>query len=314
MIILKQMTVLFIIMIAGYLCRRKGILNDVSTKAISVIVVNIANPMLIINSAINADKSLSGRDLLMTAGISIAMYAVLLAVSYAVPKLLRSKPEDVGMWRVITVFSNVGFMGFPLISAVYGEEAMLYTAVFQIPFSILIYTWGISQIRGKAGSEGESMRSSEGLKATLSKVINIGIIAALTAVVIYLCDIKVPSILCDTIGYLADLTVPLSMLVIGDSFARVDIKGLFTNRKLLLFSLIKLIIIPVIWTFMIKALHLDPMLTGVCMVMISTPVASMPVMLAQQYDGNVELSSRGVVLTTLLSVLTMPLISMITGV
>ena len=101
------------------------------------------------------------------------------------------------------------------------------------------------------------------------------------------------------------------MIVIGDAMSQMKIKELITDKKLMLFTGIKLLVIPIAGLFFIKHLNLSPMLTGVCMVMLSTPVGSMTAMLAQQYDGNYELASKGVAVTTLLSVITMPIVSMI---
>ncbi|MBS7304031.1 MAG: AEC family transporter, partial [Lachnospiraceae bacterium] len=98
------------------------------------------------------------------------------------------------------------------------------------------------------------------------------------------------------------------------SMATIDIKKLFTDIRLLLFSVLKLVIVPVAGLFLLKLFIRDQMLLGVCMVMLATPVASMTAMLSQQYDGDYELASRGVALTTILSVATMPLVSIITGI
>ena len=104
------------------------------------------------------------------------------------------------------------------------------------------------------------------------------------------------------------------MMVIGASMATIDIKKLFTDVKLLLFSALKLIVVPIVGLFILKTFIQSEMILGVCMVMIATPVASMTAMLAQQYDGDYELASRGVALTTILSVITMPLVSIVTGI
>ena len=104
------------------------------------------------------------------------------------------------------------------------------------------------------------------------------------------------------------------MMVIGDAMSQMNIKELLKDKKLMIFTGIKLLIIPIIGLFIVKQLGLNDMLLGVCLVMLSTPVGSMTAMLAQQYDGNYELASKGVALTTLLSVVSMPIVSMIMGI
>ena len=122
-----------------------------------------------------------------------------------------------------------------------------------------------------------------------------------------------PSFVKTTISTLSNLTAPLSMMVIGASLATINMKKLFTDVKLLLFSAIKLLIIPVIGMLIIKQFVSNEMICGVCMVMLATPVGSMTAMLAQQYDGDYEMASKGVALTTVLSVVTMPIVSMLVG-
>ena len=104
------------------------------------------------------------------------------------------------------------------------------------------------------------------------------------------------------------------MIIIGDSLAQIPLKQLFADKRLLIFSLLKLIPVPVLGTFAVLALGVSPEVAGVCMIIFAAPVASMTVMLAQEYGGSLELATKGVALTTLLSVATIPLVSLITGV
>lgn len=122
-----------------------------------------------------------------------------------------------------------------------------------------------------------------------------------------------PDFAVTTAKNLSNLTAPLSMLVIGASFLDFKIIDLFTDTKLLLFSGIKMLLIPIAGTWIIKQFVDDPMILGVCMVMLATPVGSMAAMLAQQYDGNYDLAARGVALTAILAAVTMPVVSVLMG-
>ena len=120
---------------------------------------------------------------------------------------------------------------------------------------------------------------------------------------------KIPAFLQAAVTHLSNLTAPLSMMIIGASLAVMDVKRLFTDGKLLAFSVIKLLLVPIAGLFIIARFVENPVILGVCMVMLATPVGSMNAMLAQQYDGDYETASKGVALTTILSVATMPLIA-----
>lgn len=304
MILLQQMVVLFIMMLVGFICRKRGMLSDEANKKISGLVVNVANPALILSAAISDHEGVSGKELLQTVILAVVVFAVLICLAHVIPKLLKTPGKDEGIYRVMMVFSNIGFMGFPILAAVYGSESLLYGSVFLIPYNILIYTYGIQTMKPK-GKEKEPFR--------VSSIFNIGVIACILTVILYFLRLPIPDFVETAVLNLSNLTAPLSMIVIGDSLTKMNIKSLFLDRRMLLFSGIKLLLIPVCATFLIKGIGLSPMLTGVCMIMLATPVGSMTAMLAQQCDGDYELASRGVALTTILTVITIPLVSIITG-
>ena len=126
---------------------------------------------------------------------------------------------------------------------------------------------------------------------------------------VYLSSVPVPAFAKTAIAGLSGLTGPLSMMVIGISLSAISLKELFLDKKLLSYAAVKLLVIPVIGTLIIRRFISNEILTAVCMIMLATPVASMAVMLAGQYDRNVELASKGVAITTILSVVTIPVVS-----
>ncbi len=298
MLLLEQMVVLFLLMGIGYFCYKRGIITDEAGKKLSAIVVNIANPALVLTGCMGEEK-VRREELLLTGAVMLCMYAVLLLLSEIVPWLLRVEKRSRGTYRAMTVFSNIGFMGFPVISALYGSSALLYASLFMIPYNILIYTYGVASM-----SSGRTEKNG-------GRIFNVGVIACILTVVIYLTGIQLPEFLEKTITNLSNLTAPLSMMVIGASLAAIDLRKLFTDVRLLIFSFIKLLLIPAAGMLVIRQFVSSEIICGVCMVMLSTPVGSMTAMLAQQYDGDYEMASRGVALTTILSVATMPLVSML---
>lgn len=346
MVMLQQMIVMFLMMTVGYLCYKKQILTEEVSKKVSAIVVNVANPCMILSSALT-DQKMQGKELLQTLAIVVFMYAFLLIVAQLLPKILRIRKESRGAYAAMMVFANIGFMGFPVLAAMYGNGALLYGAVFQIPFNILIYTYGVAVLTGKPNAGGktevdgkpemtgktgqcqdvqgitetvnekfknkESNREQQGKKQgtveIMKKVFNIGVIACIAAMLIYFLRIPVPSFLQAFITNLGNLTAPLSMMIIGASLAQMPLKELFLDKKLLLFSLVKLLILPAVWMLMVNRVAEQEILRGVCLVMVATPAGSMTAMLAQQYGGDYETASRGVALTTVLSVVTMPILA-----
>lgn len=376
MVMLQQMIVMFLMMAVGYLCYRKQILTEEVSKKVSAIVVNVANPCMILSSALT-DQQMQGKELVQTLAIVVMMYVFLLVMAQLLPRILCIQKESRGAYAAMTVFANIGFMGFPVLAAMYGNGALLYGAVFQIPFNILIYTYGVAVLTRKQGACAKAepnvkaevdvktepdvnaevdvkteqdvkaevdvkaepngktgeRQDAQGITAAVNgmseniengseqqgklqgtveivkKIFNIGVIACITAMLLYFLQTPVPSFLQAFITNLGNLTAPLSMMIIGASLAQMPLKELFLDKKLLLFSLVKLLLLPAVWMIMVNRVAEQEILRGVCLVMMATPAGSMTAMLAQQYGGDYETASRGVALTTVLSVITMPLLA-----
>ena len=376
MVMLQQMIVMFLMMAVGYLCYRKQILTEEVSKKVSAIVVNVANPCMILSSALT-DQQMQGKELVQTLAIVVMMYVFLLVMAQLLPRILCIQKESRGAYAAMTVFANIGFMGFPVLAAMYGNGALLYGAVFQIPFNILIYTYGVAVLTRKPGASAKTeqdvkaepdvkaevdvkaepdvkaevdvkaeldvkaepngktgeRQDAQGITAAVNgkseniengseqqgklqgtveivkKIFNIGVIACITAMLLYFLQTPVPSFLQAFITNLGNLTAPLSMMIIGASLAQMPLKELFLDKKLLLFSLVKLLLLPAVWMIMVNRVAEQEILRGVCLVMMATPAGSMTAMLAQQYGGDYETASRGVALTTVLSVITMPLLA-----
>lgn len=318
MLLLQQMMILFFIMLLGLLCRKCGILSKEGSRVISALVVNVANPALILSASINKETVMEGKNLLYAVLLAIGVYVFLLVICILLPFLFRIPVGETGTYKVMTVFSNIGFMGFPVISAVYGSEALLYASIFLLPYNFLIYTWGIAALSGKEKKYPDNPKVSSKQPGNnhidWKKICNVGVMACIITILIYVTKIPVPYVVESVVTSVSNLTAPLSMMVIGASMADMNLKKLFTNARLLLFCLFKLVIVPIVGVWLIRMFGLTPALTGICMVMLATPVGSMTAMLAQQYEGDYELASQGVALSTLLSVATMPFVSFVLGI
>ena len=275
MLLLQQMVIFFLIMLIGYICRKVGVFGENTGKMISGIVINIGNPALIIASGMNPETLENKAALLVTLAVALIFFAIMF---------------------VMTLFANIGFMGYPLLDAMYGGEAVIHAAIFNLLYSVLIYTYGINRMKTSGQRE----------KLNWKQLMNVGVISCLIAVTLYISNLPVPMVFKDTATRIGAVTGPLSMLVIGDSLAQIRLKDLFTDVRLLLFSVVKLLLMPALLLWGLRFFITDPMFLGVCLVMTATPVGSMTVMLAQQYDGDYRLTSKGVALTTVLSVATMP--------
>lgn len=302
MLLLQQMIILFIYMAVGFGCAKTGKLDLENSRTVSWLVINIANPALLISSAVNGEKGIAPDKLLEAAVLAVGMFAVLMALGWIMPKLLRVSEDEAGTYKLMTIFNNIGYMGFPVIAATYGNEALLYAAIFTLPFNMLIYTYGIHIVNQKNSKKADFQWRN---------ILNAGVVSGIAAIILYLGNVPVPQFFKSTVSGLGALTAPLSMMAIGISLAGIRLRELFSDGKLLVYTAVKLLVIPVAGTLLVTRILDNDLLCHVCMIMLATPVASMVVMLAQQYDSNFELAAKGVALTTMLSVITIPIVSAI---
>lgn len=297
MVLLQQMGILFVYMMIGYVACKKEYFDQEFGKKLSWLVVNVANPMLAISAVVNNEEQITKKDFYVTVLLAICFYAFFLILAQILPRLIGVQNSDIGVYKMMTTFNNIGFMGFPVIAAAYGNGALIYAVPFSIMFNILCYTWGIQTLCG--GGE----------KGNWKRIINIGTISGIISIVLFFMQIPVPKMICSLLAGLSNLTGPLSMLVIGISIAAMELKDLFTDVKLLKFALIKLLAVPVAAMLLVCQVIDNRLICEVFLVMMATPAASMCAMLSQQYGGDYELAAKGVALTTILSVVTMPIVS-----
>lgn len=299
------MLLLFAVMMVGFIAKKVGYLTDEVIKKLSAIVVNIANPALILTSVSDIDK-ISTESLITTAIAAVATYVFLVGFSFVVPKLFRVSGTKAEAYQLMFVFNNIGFMGFPIIQALYGQELLIYSAVFLFLFNVLIYTFGIDILTRKSNEKST-------VSAKLKKIVNPGVVACLIALVVILFKIKLPNVVNDFSSMLGNITAPISMMCIGASLVGASMKKLFTDVRLLAFSLVKLIAVPLLVMFALKLFVTDMNILNVALINIATPVASLTAMLAERYDSDYAAVSNGIMITTILSLFSIPLMTMLMG-
>lgn len=303
MILLRQMLIFFVIMLLGYYMGKKQILNEEGSKSISWIVVNLANPALIISGCLNLENPLDKKELLYILSVAVSLFVLLIILAHLMPHLFSTKGSETGAYQVMLVFSNFGFMGMPLLSVMYGAKALILASLFMIPFDTLIYTYGVTVV-GRKKEEGLPVKN----------ICNVGMLACLFTIIAAMRNIRIPDYIENLITMLSSLTAPLSMLVIGASMVGMPLTAILKNKKLLGFTAVRMVILPVAAGFLIKAFIRGSELQAVSLILFAAPAASMTAMLARQYGGNYEITSQGVAFTTLVSVVTIPLIFALTGI
>lgn len=317
-VVLQQMVMIFILIAVGLLLYKKEMLSEITAKQISGIIVNVTNPALLVCSAFQDGPKVSLQELGIALGIYLVVYGILIATGYLIPYILRVPGMYRYSYQMLTVFGNVGFIGIPLASAVLGPESLIFVSIYNLIFNILIYTFGISLLRKAEARQLAAEAATPTLrpgadpaKPAWKKLINAGTISAAATILFYLGDFHVPAIIPSTLTYMGQATTLLSMLVLGASVAQMTPKDIFTHPKLYGFALLRQILVPIGCILMLRPFIQNALILNTMALMLAVPAANMPLMLSKQLHVETDTISQGIILTTILSLVTIPVVSLI---
>ena len=235
--------------------------------------------------------------------IAIILYAALPVIAVLLNVLLRIKKPLYGLYMFMTVFSNVGFMGFPVADALFGSEGVFYAAVFNCIFNISVFTLGVFMINYGRGKEAGGASA-----LSLKKILNPGVLCSIVAVVIFLLELPVPEVIMDVLSSVGGLTSPLAMILVGASLAMMNIKEMFGDFKVYIYTLIRQIALPLLsWPVIDRFIENDVVAT-VTLVMTAMPVANTAVLFATEYGCGEKEAAKVIFLTTLAAIVSIPVV------
>ena len=303
--IFSQMLILFLLMALGFTAVKTGILTGESSRHLTNLVLYITNPCTILYSVLSGKAMLTIREVLELTVIALVFYIVLIGLSYLVPKLLRVPADQAGAYRFMTVFGNIGFMGFPVVRSIFGQGAVFYAAIFNLFFQLFAYTWGVRQVA----------RDARDTKVSVRTFLQPVIIAALASYIIYLCGAQeriagsaVGGLLTRLLGMVDGITSPLCMIITGVGLAQIPLGKVFGNGRLYLLSVGKQLLLPVLAYFALSPFVSNRLMLGICIIMAAMPIGTMASLFCARYDGPVDLAASGIFLSTLLSIPAVPLL------
>lgn len=340
-VVISQMIMIFLLIAIGFGLSRSSHLTSESSRDLSWIVLNITNPITILVAAIEDEQKVSAMELAVAFALFIGIYIFLGIVAYLLPILMRVERDDRYSYRYLSVFSNVGFIGIPFCSAVLGVHSLIYVSICSLVFNLIAYTVGMSAMEkvgmrqngavkrggvdsrenltggdtgmGGDSTSGESRCSGEGgarkTMAGLKKVVNSGTVFSILTIVVYIMDIKFPSVIMNTLSYIGRSTTFLSMIVLGVSVASLSVKEIFGKPALYVFTLLRQIVVPVALIFVLKPFVDNTLLLQTAIIMVAMPCANLPLMMAKQYRAKEDTISSGIMLTTFCAILTIPIVT-----
>jgi len=291
---ISQILILFIIMFVGAAAKKAKILNSSIEDSMSVLLIQIAMPALVISSTNFERTSEVLPNMISILAITFVSYILTIVLCTAAVKGLRYDKKSANVFISLIVFANVGFMGYPVARAFFSEIGVFYATAANLVFTSFLWTYGIL------------LFNSQG-KPDYKKLLNIGTISALMAVFMSIFQIRLPYYFQTAFDLTGKMTTPLSMLLIGAMIAEIDIAKLVSNKKVYLVAIIKLLIIPLATAFLLKYLGFNDTVISICTVMAAMPSGATNAIFARQFDSEPLFASIGVFITTLLSILTLPL-------
>lgn len=303
---LSTVITMFVILIVGYILGKKNIINSTASKNLSKLIIAVGQPALIINSITNKRYSEDSLKLaLISLAFAFAMHIAMALISYFACIKIKDLNE-----RKITefamVFGNIGFLGIPVMGALFPDNGAFVASFFVVSFNILLWIIGLGIIA----------RKRDDIKLTVKKIfINKGTVPSLIGFIIFLIpaffpSFTMPEFVSKSISYLASLCTPISMLIIGALLATRTAKQIFGSWKVYYLCLFKLAIIPLLFCVIMKIFGFSDFWILFITAVSAMPSASSTSMFAELYDTAPGYSAQCVGTSTLISVATMPLLIM----
>lgn len=301
MVVFSKVVSIFILVVVGYVARKAKAMDRTLIRGLSGFILNVAIPFTVLASFDRSIPRSAMPDLAVVGAWALGMHAFAIAAS----RLAYAKAPD-GDRKVlsyVTVFSNCGFMGFPVAESVFGKIGVMYGSIYVIVFQTFVWTYGVALFSGSKGNRAQLKNA----------IFNAGNAAVLLGLAIWLLPFDLPSSVTSSISILSTLTTPLSMIVVGATLAEVPLKGLFIGKGLWVGTFARLVLMPLAFYGFMRLTGWTSLPARLAVFLASMPAAAQTVIFAERYNADVALASKMVFVTTVLSSLTIPIFAMLLG-
>jgi len=291
-VIINSVMLMGILILIGYYLQKKGILSDKVEDSLTFILMYVSLPGLIIKAfqvEYTFDRLSLGLEVML---VAIIHSAILVAINFLLIFKIKDE-EKKKILRMANVVTNSGFMGFPVVYQIFGQEGMFYASMFYIPIVVLTWTYGLMSFFNKLGK-----------KEIKNMLGNPAIVALYIGFTVFIFQIEFPTIIDKTLESLGSMTTPFAMFIIGGKLASVNRREIFTDRLVYYGGSIKLILSPILMILVLYFFNLSTVARGVSIVYASLPPAAITAILAKQYKSDAYFASKVVVIEHLVSLIT----------
>ena len=294
-VIINKVISLFLIMIIGVYGNKRKIITPTINKGLTNILLEITLPCLVVSSFIfDMDDELKN-NIIKCFIYSPIVFIITILISYIALFPIQSDKKII--MQFANVFSNCGFIGFPIIYSIFEGEGVIYASIFNMFFTIALWTYGIILFNGNID------------KKDFKKVfLNPSIIAVIIGLIIMIFNISIPEVLYSTLDLVGGVTSPLSMIIIGVILGSSNILNYLKDYTIYYSSILKLIVLPFILIIISKIINDNSIVTKTLIIITAMPAAAMTSILAEKFDKEKEYSAVIIFITTLFSLITFPLL------
>lgn len=297
--ILDQTIIMLILIMVGVLCFKAHIISRESNKDLSKLVLQVVNPAVIFMSYQTDYKSELVRNLLLTFALSVGSMAILIAAAYIFIRKKEDRETEID--RFSAIYSNCGFMGIPLMNALFGMEGVFYLTAYITVFNIIVWTHGIILISGERD-----------IKKVIKVFYSPTIISIVLGIICFFLKLRLPEVPSRAFNFVVQLNTPLAMIVSGVTMAETDIPELLKNKRVYIVCALRLLLLPAILSVLLSLLPLDEKVRMTVIVAAAAPPAAMCTLQCIRYGRNSVYASELFTAGTVFSVATLPMMVRIT--
>ena len=293
---LAEMLVLLFAMAAGFAANRLGILGGETDQKISRLLLCLTLPAMLVGSVCTGDALPETSVVLGTLGVAVVFYSLEFAFVLAVPPLLGGTPGQRGVWRYTLAFPNVAFIGYPVVTALFGPEALFYAVILVMPFNLMTFTLGPLLLTGAK-------------RFSLRQMLSPCVLASALALGLALLRLRPPEIVGEALNFVGSITVPLSLLFVGSLLAGIPLGRMLASPRLWILTAVRLLVLPTVLCLLLRWMGTESLILGVAVIQMAMPAAMNGSLLCMEYGGDAECMAQITFVSTLASIVTIPILA-----
>lgn len=293
---LNQMLVILFAVAMGYLAHRLGYLGGEVNQKLSKVIIHIGIPALTLAAVMNNADGPGLEEIKGVLWAMAAFYGLSFALAMVLPRFIGGDQLQQGVWRFSLVFSNAAFVGYPVVEGLFGAEGLFYAVIIVLPMTLFNFTLAPLMVSGTLRFDWRTM-------------VTPGTVCAILALAMTLTGWRPPVIAGEMMDLVGDITIPLSLLVLGSMLAAMPRGSAFSSPRLWVLAGVRLFLMPAVLALVLKGLGTDRLLMSVAVIQMAMPVAVNGSMMCMEFGGDAQTMAKGIFLSTVLCILTIPIVA-----